>query len=401
MTTIEPKLTGYKPPLVTLLVLFCLGIICATLFTPGLPEIASYFNVKQQVAQLTLTVFLLGYTLGQLPYGPLSNRFGRKTALYLGVSQVFIGAVFCILSKHYASFTLLLIGRFITALGASIALAICFTIIEDCYNLAEAEHVLAYFAMAYAAVPGISITVGGTVTGSLGWNGCFYFLLIYLFVLLILLIRLPETAKKLEPDALHLPRILRGYYDALKSKGLILFSFLSGGIPAAVYIFSAQAPFIAMHTIGMDVHRYGFLTLIPSVGMLIGAEISARLADKLKAKTTLFSGLAIALTGAVVMTACFAYGYVNSWTLFLPTTLLFFGIIFLFSSTTALATEFVTNKSDGAAAKSFIILATSSICVLAMSALNASVLILPITLVGLIIAMIMASLFAIKQMDDA
>src|SRR5690349_9985312 len=105
-----------RPSFVLLVLLITFGSVSAVLFTPALPEMAHYFAVSDNTAGLTITLYLIGYALGPLLYGPLANRYGRKVALYIGIGLEILAALLCLLAAWLYSFNLLLFARFIMAL---------------------------------------------------------------------------------------------------------------------------------------------------------------------------------------------------------------------------------------------------------------------------------------------
>src|SRR5690348_11287314 len=111
-----------------LLLLISFGAFTATLFTPALPELARYFQISEAKAELTMSLFMVGYAIGQLPYGPIANRYGRKKAIFIGLGCAMFGTIF---SYVAFSFWCLCLGRFIQALGAAVGLKITFTMIGD------------------------------------------------------------------------------------------------------------------------------------------------------------------------------------------------------------------------------------------------------------------------------
>src|SRR5471030_3210138 len=104
-------------PFITLIMLISFASVNAVLFTPALPNIAHFFSITHAAAQQTITWFLIGYALGQLVYGPLANRFGRKPALYGGISLQIVSSLLCALSAAMHEYALLILGRFMLALG--------------------------------------------------------------------------------------------------------------------------------------------------------------------------------------------------------------------------------------------------------------------------------------------
>ncbi|MBS0622270.1 MAG: MFS transporter [Verrucomicrobia bacterium] len=106
-------MTKRKPSLFPLLLLISFASVFAALFTPALPQMAASMGVSNQTAQLTMTVFLVGYALGYLPYGPLANRWGRKPTLYLGIFIAILGCLLAVVAATYRSFGMLLFARFV------------------------------------------------------------------------------------------------------------------------------------------------------------------------------------------------------------------------------------------------------------------------------------------------
>src|SRR3990167_8469617 len=127
------RLTGKAPHIVALMLLSAFAQMGAILMMPALPEIADYFGKSVGATQLVVTSFLLGYAIGQLVYGPLANHYGRKFSIYVGICIATLGTLFSILSSPFNSFSLLIIGRFLEAIGSSAGLSISYTMINDFY----------------------------------------------------------------------------------------------------------------------------------------------------------------------------------------------------------------------------------------------------------------------------
>jgi DHA1 family bicyclomycin/chloramphenicol resistance-like MFS transporter len=119
--------TKIQLPFMTLLLMISFASVNAVLFTPALPAIANYFTISNDLAGYTITWFLVGYAFGQLFYGPLANRFGRKPALYAGISLQIISSFICAFSGLVHVYAVLVLGRFLLALGSGVGLKMVFT----------------------------------------------------------------------------------------------------------------------------------------------------------------------------------------------------------------------------------------------------------------------------------
>ena len=204
-------LTARKLAFILLFLLISFGSVSAVLFTPALPQISAYFGVSNSAAQLTITLFLVGYAVGQLLYGPLANGFGRKTALYIGIGLEIISSLICVLSANLHAFWLLVVARLLMALGASVGLKMSFTLVADCYTSEESTNIISHLMIAFAITPGLGVALGGLLTQHLGWQSCFYFLALYGIFLFCLAYRMPETAATIDRNALKFSNITDKY----------------------------------------------------------------------------------------------------------------------------------------------------------------------------------------------
>ncbi len=353
MTSKLYKLDTKPPHILGLTVLCAFAAMGAILMTPALPSIAHYFNISMGLAQLTVTSFLLGCAVGQLIYGPIANRWGRKPAFYIGIVMATLGSLFSILSSPVESFSLLIVGRLLEALGSSVGLVVCFTLINDFYFPQEARRVTGFMIVAFAIIPGIAIAVGGILTQYTGWQGCFYFLLLYGLALMYPAAKMPETLSEPDAHALHYQQIFKNYAAIFKNSKLISFSACSGLSSACIYVFGAEGPFIGIHLLHISPATYGLLGLLPFLGTLIGCLINIRLGF-VKAMTMLKAAFFIELFATILMLFFFAFHLVNLFTLLAPMALLCLGHAILTSTAMSLAMTYAEDKANGAAVMNFI-----------------------------------------------
>ena len=353
-----------KPQFLILLLLVSFASVGAVLFTPALPSIASFFLITGSQAQLTITSYLIGYALGQLPYGPLANRFGRKKTLYLGISIAVIGSLLCAFSSFVMSFKLLVFARFLQALGACVGLKISFTMIADTYNQTSATKMIARMLIAFAVMPGLAVAIGGVLTQFLNWESCFYFLALFGAFMLWLSTKLPETAKTLDLSALNLSSIFHGYALKFKNKRLVISGLMMGCGSAVIYIFAAKAPFIGINLMGLSPGMFGAYNVIPLVGMLLGALLSARLAGKFPVLRLLLTGVVASFIATFTMLIPFSVGTIHPFSLFFPMFLIYIAESLVFANVSSFGLAHAKNKSNGSAVLNFINLGITVIAVL-------------------------------------
>ncbi|QVL56777.1 MAG: multidrug effflux MFS transporter [Simkaniaceae bacterium] len=348
------RLNVKKPTLLTLIVLISYGSIGAALFTPAIPALMDRFGISASMAQLTVMIYLVGYSIGQLIYSPLAKRFGRKPALYTGIIVSLIGTFFCAIAGLMNSYFLLVASRFVSALGASTGLSLTFLIISDYFYEKHARKVTAYTMLSFAVIPGIAIAIGGFLVAYLGWESCFYFLFLYGIFALYLVYRLAETGVDREEEATKVGKIFTAYRRDFKNKVLILYSIMIGATTAIIYIFAATAPVIAIKIMGISPDKFGLLNLIPAAGYFFGNFVAARLASHLKIKTVLKLGVFLMGVGVLILATIFYGGWGGPLSLFLPLFIVYFGVPLFYSNAAVLATFRVPDKPNASSIMSFL-----------------------------------------------
>lgn len=363
-------MTSRKPSLLTLLLLMPFASISAVLFTPALPEIANVLGVSDGAVQATMTFFLLGYAFGNLLYGPIAKRFGRKPAIYLGVILAILGSFLTLLAGKNHFFGLFLAGRFLSALGSSVGMKISFTIIADAFEQAQATKKLSLATLAFAIAPGIAVGVGGVLTTHYGWESCFYALIVYSCVVFALSLFLPETAPYLDKDALNFKNIKDTYKRKLQNKKIVYAALIMGCTTSIIYLFSTLAPFLGINRIGLNPEEYGLLNFIPPVGLIAGSISAHWLASRREKLAVIQLGGKFLVLAIGVMLVFFAMGKINAWTLFLPIPFLYFGTSLIFNNASSFAMGHMQDKSNGSAIMSFINVGLATVAVLIAQSIN-------------------------------
>ena len=213
---------------VTLLLLISFASVNAVLFTPALPAIAGFFAISDGTAQLTITWFLIGYAVGQLLYVPIANRFGRKPALYAGILLQIVSSCICIFAGTLHLFSVLVLGRFLLALGSGVGLKMTFTLVSETHEPMLASQKLAYLMIAFAITPGLGVMLGGILSSHFGWASTFYAGAIYGVILILRVSSLPETKQQLDLNALKLSHLVHAYATQFKN-----FQLMAGGVDSA------------------------------------------------------------------------------------------------------------------------------------------------------------------------
>lgn len=385
--------------LLILMLLISFGSIGAVAFTPGLPMITEFFVVSSATAELTVTWYLLGYTLGQLLYGPLANRYGSRNTIIIGALIEVIGAIGCIASHYIHSFELLIVSRFIMALGAGGGLTMSFTISSKLCSHKENARVISLLTIAFAITPGIGVFIGGILVSYYGWVSSFYFMLIYGVMILLLGRTLPEVVIENKMDALNPKTLLRNYLNQLK-RPVIFGGLLVGSGTCIVYTFAALAPFIAMDAMGASPKIYGTYNFIPVIGMMLGSLLASYLSKAHTPEKSIKFGLFLGLAGVILLFFGFILFAHNILSLFVPMFIIYIGFSLIFGNSSALALRDTDDKSNASALMSFINMGSAVIVIMLLSFFPIHAIIaLPVLYLGyLFLAVIWFLLLQVKHL---
>lgn len=367
-----------KLPFFTLLLLISFASVNAVLFTPALPEVTQFFSITHRGAQQTITWFLIGYTFGQLIYGPIANRFGRKYALYAGIGLQILSSLLCVISGIIHQYFLLVLGRFLLALGSGVGLKMTFTLINECYDPKTAAQKISYLLLAFAITPGLGVALGGILTAHFGWISCFYAGALYGFILLLFVIKLPETQKSLDYDAFKINHLFNHYWLQFKNTQLIAGGLLMGSVTCFIYSFAAIASFVAMKYFDMNSTEYGFANLLPSIGLLFGSLTSARLVKIYSLKMIMAMGIVISVLGNVFMLVLISLHVGAIYSIFIPTIMIYFGLCFILANASTIAMSHADDKAHASSVMNFINMGFATCVVLGIGFFSIHLLLLPI-----------------------
>lgn len=390
-----------KPNSYLLAFIISLAAFSTNVITPSLVSIKHFFNVSFNAAQFVVTIYLLGYALGQLIYGPISHRFGRKPALYIGVFISLMGSLLCALSRYFDSFASLLIFRFLGALGAASGYTLSFNMINDAYTPDEARKEIPKAAYGLIFLPYLAVTIGGLIEQYIGgWISVFYFLAIYSLVLIGVIMLLPETGNNLDKGSFNIKAIYQNYANVARYPSLLVNSFIVGCCVSMFYGFSATAPIVGIHVIGATPSIFGYFSIIPAFVFLCGNFVVKATTSKISPWQGLIWGEITLGIGVIIMFVLFACQIVNLYTLFLPTIVIFLGLIFLWNNAALLATKGITDKAHASSLMSFINVGTSVVALFIISALQLeNPLVLP-SILWVIWGLILIDLFLVHRLTD-
>ncbi len=283
-----------RPPVpLWLLALFTLsGPIAMHMLVPALPHAARELGASVGTMQLTISLYILGLAVGQLAYGPISDRFGRRPVLMAGLTLYACAGFAAFLAPGALS---LIFARVMQALGGGAGMALSRAIVRDMGGQDIARK-LALMTLMVTIGPAMAPVIGGFLSGSFGWRSIFLALSALGVVLIFLLWRfLAET----RPDTsdVNAASIARDYRQLVKSPAFLGYAIGGGCSTTSMYAFIAAAPFILVEELHRPPYEVGIYLGLLVGGFSLGTIIAARLTPgvpigRLLSRSSLVSALA-------------------------------------------------------------------------------------------------------------
>lgn len=274
------------------------GAVCIDLYLPAFPRIAEALGVQVNDMGLTLTSFLLGMGFGQLFYGPVSDRFGRKRPLVVGIIVFVIASVMCATSTSLMS---LVMWRFIQALGASAGIVISRAIVRDLYSGIEMAKAMTILGMVFALGPALAPSIGALVLLSGVWQWAFYSLAIFGAFMLIAVMTLPETHHSESRNNHGFIKATKSYGEIVTNKVFLTSALLFGADFAGFFSYVSSSPDIMMGVYGLNSTVYAIVFGLISLSLVVGSQINLRILPRFGNVKLLRAYTGIQLVGSILV----------------------------------------------------------------------------------------------------
>ncbi|NKB45483.1 MAG: Bcr/CflA family efflux MFS transporter [Alphaproteobacteria bacterium] len=290
------------------------------IFLPALPAVQAAFDVTAIQVQLTISLPLLVTALATLIYGPLSDRYGRRPVLIVGMVLFFVGTVLCLFAPTILT---LILGRFIQALGSAAGVVIARAAVRDLYGRERAAAVLAGLVAVMIIAPMIAPMLGGFLVDAVGWRGNVAATVLFAGALLALVVfGLPETHFDRSNASFGLGSMAASFKTLLASPAYRAYTFQSAFMIAIFYVFLAAAPYAVMVVMDVSATGYGLYFLLSTVGYLSGTILANRYSQRMgiDRMVRIGTGVAVVTTGLVVV--LMLAGVWHPLAVFIPITLM-------------------------------------------------------------------------------
>lgn len=284
----------------TLIGLVAMLAVSTDLYLPAIPQLIESLNTNNSQGQLTLSIFLMGFAAGQLFYGSVSDRYGRKPMLYVGLIIYLAGTLGCIFAPDIDT---LISARFIQGFGGASGPVLARAIVADSYNRVEAASIMASIAGAMALVPAIAPVFGSWLLYFFEWRAHFVLLLILGLLAFAGVIRLQESLKALSSKPLKLSSIISQFPVCLRNSSFAGFTLCGGATYAAMFCYISTSSFLIIGLLGLAPEYFGYTFMVVVFGYIAGAMTSSRLVGHWGVIRVLALGQLVGLlAGALLLT---------------------------------------------------------------------------------------------------
>jgi len=292
--------------IVVLGMLSTFGPISLDLYLPALPQLAAELETSTSAAQLTLTACLIGLAVGQIVAGPMSDRFGRKRPLMIGLIAYALASLACAFAW---SISVLLVLRLVQGLAGAAGIVIARAVARD---LHEGRALVIFFSrlvLVSGLAPVIAPVLGGQLNRVMTWRGIFGVLAVIGVVLVLAgWLGLKESLPPEKRIVGGLTVTLRGFGLLIRDRFFVGVALAAGLVGASMFSYIAGATFVLQKIYGLSPQGFSLAFGVNSLGILGSAQLSARLTRRYSPLRVLAAGLAVNLTGALCLAASVLLG---------------------------------------------------------------------------------------------
>lgn len=322
-------------------IVFSLGLLSALgpfsidLYLPGFPEIARDLQTTTNSVALSLSSYFIGVSIGQLIYGPLLDRFGRKTPLYTGLAIYLAASIFIV---YVTSVESLIVARFVQALGGCAGMVASRALVRDLFPVSENAKVFSLLMLVIAVSPIVAPTLGGYATAHWGWHSIFVILSALALMNLILVMTMlpsgaaPDTALSLKPKS-----ITRKFWNVFITPQFYTYTFAGSFAASGLYVYIAGSPHIFMELYEVSEKQYGWIFGIIAMGLITASQLNTLLLRKYRSEQIVKVALTFQVVVGIIFFCAALFGLLELYSTIILAFLFLSTQGFAFPNTSALA----------------------------------------------------------------
>lgn len=287
-------------------IILILGALCTIspfsidMYLPGFPAIARDLATGIASVQLSLTSYLVGISVGQLLYGPLLDRFGRKMPLYIGLVIYIIASLGCALTESVET---LIVMRFVQALGGCAGMVAAQALVRDLFPVNKTAQAFSLLTLVIAISPMVAPTIGGYVTATFGWHYVFIILALITIVIIIAVYFILPHGNPADPSISLKPKpVLSSFFAVIKNPQFLIYTLAGGVATAAPFAYIAGSADVFINIYKVSEQQYGWIFAFLAFAMIGTTQLNHFLLKKFTSQQIIqFTLIYQSLVGVVLV----------------------------------------------------------------------------------------------------
>lgn len=376
------------------------------IYLPSLPEMGRFFMAPDGIVQMTLSGYLLGFSLLGLIAGPLSDSIGRRPVILGSMATFAIASIWC---WGASTMTGLIIARFTQGIGAGMAMVVSTAILKDIYNEKNFSRILSTMGMVIALSPMVAPILGGKIADIWSWKSCFFLIALIASAIWVSMAICLEESLSFEHRKSQKPfssglLLLETYGQLLKQRKVIMFSLISAITYGGLWAWIVEAPFYFINELGIKSANYGYYAAIGPGAYVLGTIFNRRCVAFYGVERMLACGLWLMATGAILTLLVTLYWPLSLVGLYVSFSLYAIGLAPVFANAATKAVSVIPSLRGGASALlNTFEMGISSLCTFIVSLFSNETLV-PCAVMMLSCSLLCAALFfklPLKVTDEA
>lgn len=280
--------------------LSAIGPFSIDMYLPGFPDIAADLHTTVAKVSLSLSSFFIGISAGQMLYGPLLDRFGRKKPLYIGISVYSIASIGCAMAT---SVNALIWLRLLQALGSCSGMVASRAMVRDLFPVNENAKVFSLLMLVVGVSPIIAPTLGGYLSAEYGWHYVFIVLTIMAAIILVAIhFYLPESRKPDPTFSLRPRPIINSFLHVAKEPQFYTYALTGSIASAGLYAYISGSPSVFMEIYKVTEQQYGWIFALVAIGLITSSQVNTLLLRKYKSEQVIVIALlSQSITGTILV----------------------------------------------------------------------------------------------------
>ncbi len=317
-----------------ILLLVTVEQIAIDIYLPSMPAMVHFFSASDMQIQLSLSLYMFGFSIAAFFFGPVSDKYGRRPVILKSLIAMML---FCLMCAFSSSINMLLAGRFLMGLSAGALVVTNQSMVRDSFSGEALVKVSSKMSIAWSLVPIIAPAIGGYLQSGFGWRGSFYVIAFYILMGLVAAYFLLDETLKNKQQSLAFKQLVRRYQYFFAQRSFMTYVLLTSMVYAVTTAFITASPFLLQTLLKLSPVQFGWLSLLIALAYLLGVVFNALLIKYSSTRSMIIAGLWLMFLFSALFLALGLLGYINVYVISIPIALVIFTEGFVYPNAAALA----------------------------------------------------------------